>query len=110
MEKLKAGIFDGPQFRKLIQDPNFSSSMNDKELCAWDAFVHVIKNFLGNEKASNYKDLVANLLQSLQSIGANMSIKIHFLHSHLDGFPENLGNFSNEQGERFHQDISEMEV
>ena len=39
-----------------------------------------------------------------------MSIKLHFLHSHLGRFPENLDDVSDEQGERFHQDISDMEV
>ena len=38
-----------------------------------------------------------------------MSLKIHFLHSHLEFFPENLGMVSDEQGERFHQDILLME-
>ena len=38
-----------------------------------------------------------------------MSIKVHFLHSHLDRFPENLGALSDEQGEKFHQDVKEME-
>ncbi|GFW16200.1 protocadherin-like wing polarity protein stan [Trichonephila clavipes] len=38
-----------------------------------------------------------------------MSVEVHFLHSHLDYFPENLGAVSEEQGERFHQDIKEME-
>jgi hypothetical protein len=38
-----------------------------------------------------------------------MSLKVHFLASHLDYFPENLGAVSEEQGERFHQDIKEME-
>jgi hypothetical protein len=38
-----------------------------------------------------------------------MSLKVHFLDSHLDFFPENLGVFSDEHGERFHQDISNME-
>jgi hypothetical protein len=38
-----------------------------------------------------------------------MSLKIHFLNWHLDFFPENLGTVSEEQGERFHQDIKEME-
>ena len=38
-----------------------------------------------------------------------MSLKIHFLHSHLEFFPENPGSVSDEQGERFHQDISLME-
>ena len=39
-----------------------------------------------------------------------MSIKMHFLFSHLDQFPPNLGDVSDEQGERFHQDIYTMEV
>jgi len=37
-----------------------------------------------------------------------MSLKIHFLESHLDFFPENLGEVSDEHGERFHQDILAM--
>ncbi|GFU54509.1 uncharacterized protein TNCV_3024841 [Trichonephila clavipes] len=37
-----------------------------------------------------------------------MSVEVHFLHSHLDYFPENLGAVGEEQGERFHQDIKEM--
>ena len=32
-----------------------------------------------------------------------------FLRSHLDYFLENCGDFSEEQVERFHQDISDME-
>jgi hypothetical protein len=31
---------------------------------------------------------------------------MHFLDSHLDFFPQNLGNVSDEHGEGFHQDIS----
>jgi hypothetical protein len=38
-----------------------------------------------------------------------MSLKIHFLHSHLDLFPENCGAVSDEHGERFHQDVSSIE-
>ena len=38
-----------------------------------------------------------------------MSVKVHFLHSHLDYFPENLGAMSEEQGERFHQVLKTME-
>lgn len=38
-----------------------------------------------------------------------MSIKIHFLHFYLDYFPSNLGDVSEEQGEKFYQDIKEME-
>ena len=38
-----------------------------------------------------------------------MSIKVHFLFSHLDQFPDNLGDHSDEQGERFHQDLKVKE-
>lgn len=38
-----------------------------------------------------------------------MNLKIHFLDSHIDYFPENLGDFSEEQGERFHQDLKDIE-
>ena len=38
-----------------------------------------------------------------------MSIKVHFLHSHLCRFPENLGEVSDKQDEKFHQDIKIME-
>jgi len=31
--------------------------------------------------------------------------EIHFLESHLDFFPENLGEVSDEHGKRFHQGI-----
>jgi len=69
----------------------------------------VVKNFLGNCKAKNYEELVQNMLVNFKNLDAAMSIKVHYLHSHLDKFPENLGDVSEEQGERFHQDIKCME-
>ena len=38
-----------------------------------------------------------------------MSIKVHFLFSHLDKFPKTVGSVSDEQGERFHQDLMTVE-
>lgn len=108
-EKLKAGIFDGPKIRKLIRDQRFPTSMNPEEASAWQSFVAVVQNFLGNHRADNYEEIVNNMLTAFKNLGCNMSVKVHFLHSHLDRFPENLGHFSEEQGERFHQDIRTME-
>ncbi|KAJ8957397.1 hypothetical protein NQ318_004877 [Aromia moschata] len=108
-EKLKAGIFDGPQIRQLIKDPAFINSMNEVEREAWTSFVAVVENFLGKHKAENYVEIVNKMLNSFKSLGCNMSIKVHYLDSHLDRFPENLGDMSEEQGERFHQDIKIME-
>lgn len=103
------GIFDGPQIRKLIRDENFTQSMTPIERDAWESFVLVTKNFLGNTKANNYVYLVNDMLEKLEKLNINMSIKVHFLFSHLERFPENLGAVSDEQGERFHQDIKVME-
>ncbi|GBP54406.1 hypothetical protein EVAR_29482_1 [Eumeta japonica] len=38
-----------------------------------------------------------------------MSLKVHMLHAHLDKFKDNLGAYSEEQGERFHQDVMNFE-
>lgn len=108
-DKIKAGVFNGPQIRTLIRDQNFIQKMNVKEKAAWLSFVDVIKNFLGNRKAPNYETLVSKMLSGFRDLGCNMSIKVHFLYSHLDKFPENLGAVSDEQGERFHQDLMTVE-
>ncbi|UYV75417.1 hypothetical protein LAZ67_13000191 [Cordylochernes scorpioides] len=63
----------------------------------------------GSVKVENYRDIVNDLLLSYKALGCNMSLKIHFLHSHLDFFPDNLGAVSDEHGEGFHQAISSME-
>ena len=108
-EKKKAGIFDGPQIRTLIRDQHFVATMNVVEARAWKAFSTVVHNFLGNKKADNYKEMVEELLLSLQDLECRMSIKVHYLLSHLSEFPANLGDVSKEQGERFHQDVKVME-
>ena len=84
--------------------------MTKFELQAWKAFVLVVKNFLSNNKASNHEELIANMLYAFKNLESNMSIKMHYLFSHMDRFPENLGAMSDEQGERFHQDLKEMET
>ena len=53
--------------------------------------------------------LPVNHTKSYQDMGCNMSLKIHFLDSHLDFFPDNLGAVIDEHGEHFHQDISALE-
>ena len=67
--------------------------------------MEVVQSFLGNRKAGNCKNVVQKLLDNFQVLDVNMSIKAHFFHSHLDRLPENLGDVSDEQGERFYQDI-----
>ena len=83
--------------------------MNLIEARAWMAFTNVVKDFLRNKKAHNYKELVAELLSSFQDRGCNMSIKVRYLKKSLEFFPENLGSLSDEQGERLHKGIKVME-
>jgi hypothetical protein len=48
-------------------------------------------------------------MDSYEQLGCNMSLKMHFLLPHLDSFPLNCEAVSDENGERFHQDISVTE-
>ena len=75
-EKLKAGIFDCPHIRKLVNDPDFSISMSEIEKNSWDLFVWVIQNFLGNKKADDYVEHVEEMLSHFQRLGCNMSNKL----------------------------------
>ena len=42
-------------------------------------------------------------------MGARMSLKMQFLPSHLESFPENNGDLNDEHGKRFHLDIKLFE-
>src|SRR5215471_9595068 len=63
--------------------------MDNHERTAWGAFKQVCQGFLGKHKAANYAASVDGLIESYQQLGCNMSLKLHFLHSHLSFFPEN---------------------
>ena len=49
------------------------------------------------------------MVKNYEKLGCLMNLKLHFLDSHLDFLSENLGDCSEEQGERFYQEIKEME-
>ena len=76
--------------------------MSDLGLRALISFSNVMKNFLGNRWAENYKELVEKLLVCQQDIGTKMIMKVHFLHSHQDEFPDNCGDINDEQRKWFH--------
>ena len=77
-EKVETIVFDRPQSKKQIKDPTFISSMNDVEANAWKAFVSVVMKFLSNRKQDDCIILVKNLIKNFDSLGCNMSIKLHF--------------------------------
>jgi hypothetical protein len=60
-------------------------------------------------KDEDYENIVRIMFKNFHISGCNMSLKVNFLFSHLNLFPKNLGDVSKEQGERFVQDIKQME-
>ncbi|CAG9786709.1 unnamed protein product [Diatraea saccharalis] len=50
-----------------------------------------------------------NEITVVKDVHIKMSLKVHMLHAHLDKFKDNLGAYSEEQGERFHQDVMNFE-
>jgi hypothetical protein len=106
--KIREGIFDVPQICKQMMDDSFTDTMTEIEEDAWNAFKEVVKKFLGDIKDLLYKEIVRNMLDKFKLLGCNKSLKFHFLASHLDYFPPNLGDVSEEQGERFHQDLKDV--
>lgn len=85
--KLKKGIFDGLQIRKMLKDENFIKSMNKKEKAAWISFKKVVENFLGNHKSDDYEQIVMDMVENFGKLECLMNLKLHFLNSHLDYFP-----------------------
>jgi hypothetical protein len=68
------------------------------------------EKLFGNKKADNYTQLVEGLFFHFNGFDCNMIVEFHYLHRHLDRFPENLGDLSEGKGEIFHQDIKTMET
>ncbi|KAI6649957.1 hypothetical protein LOD99_6321 [Oopsacas minuta] len=68
--------------------------MTGVEATAWYSFVDVVKGFLGNTKVANYQNLVEGMLKNFHSLGTRMRIKLHYLYSHLERFPDNLDDLS----------------
>ena len=86
----KVKLWD-PQIREMMQDKQFDEDLNETGRNAWLSFKRICKDFLGNHKTAMYHDVVQDLLTSHKTVGCNMSLKIHFLGSHLNFiFPQKI--------------------
>jgi len=65
-EKVKAGVFIGPQIRQLFNDQQFEVVLSDKEKAASQSFEKVLSGFLGNFKAAIFGELVQDLVDSYE--------------------------------------------
>ncbi|UYV70966.1 hypothetical protein LAZ67_8001268 [Cordylochernes scorpioides] len=107
--KITEGIFIGPRIRKLINDEEFIATLKEDEKNAWLALIDIVKHFSGNNKSPSYVRIVENLISKFHKLECITNLKFNFMDSHLNFSPDNLGAESEEQGERFHQDIKIIE-
>lgn len=60
-------------------------------------------------KGATYKELIKNLLEQHHLLSYRISVKLNYLHSHLDFFKSDLGDVSEECEERYHMNIEAKE-
>ncbi|GBN60855.1 hypothetical protein AVEN_269029-1 [Araneus ventricosus] len=99
--KLKERDFTVRNIRKLLSDSLLSETIGDKEKEALGSFKDVVHRVLENTKDLLYKPIEQRMLTAYEAQGCKMSLKVHFLHSHIDCFPENLGTYSEERVKDF---------
>ena len=68
----------------MLGSKELEGKMIDLERDAWQSFRNVVHGFLERNKADNYEYIVETLLQTYCKLGSRMSLKMHYLHSHLD--------------------------
>ncbi|KAK2720349.1 hypothetical protein QYM36_004287 [Artemia franciscana] len=101
IEKLRAGIFNGPQIRQLIKDTELENLVNTRVFAARTSVLQMANNLLGNTKAKNRTIHVSSMIEAFQKLGFLMSIKMYFMFSRMKKFTQNLGVVSDEQREMF---------
>ena len=110
LNQLKQGIFVGPEIRKLLKNQLLNTKLTPNKLAAWNAFQLVVQNFLGKRKSTDYQEIVSKMLLAYKEMGARISLKMHFLHSHLESFPENNEDVNDKHGDILKKDIKEISV
>jgi len=71
--------------------------------------VSVFNGFPGKHKTENYREFVDELVDAHQRMACSMSLNVHVARAHLDKFIDNMGSYSEEQGERFHQNARSLD-
>lgn len=93
----------------LTRDEPFENALSDIELMAWHCVKAVIQNVLGIHRSEIWRILIENMIDAFHLLNVKMSLKIHFLHSHVEKLAEQSPAESDEHGERFHQVTARLE-
>jgi hypothetical protein len=62
-----------------MQSVKFENQLSEVGKAAWKSLKNITANCLGNHKAKNYREMVADLVKSYKAMECNRSLKIHIL-------------------------------
>ena len=84
--------------------------MTPKELCTWNCFCKLVTGVFGKNICDDWKQRIDTFIKALFDLGAKrMTSKMHLIFKHKGQFSKYLGKFSDEHGERLHQDMLAIE-
>lgn len=66
---------------------------------ALPGFKKMLLTIFSGNKVINYENTANNMYDKFMKLGISMNLKVHFLHSHSDYFPETLSAVSEEPEE-----------
>lgn len=89
--KIKEVIFIGLQIRNFLRDSGYDFAFHDKKKIATEAFKLDATRFLGYKRSEIYQKMVTCFIKAYKCMGRSISLKNHFLNSHLNFFPQNYG-------------------
>ena len=76
------------QFHRLSDD-KLKERMTEKKV--WLDYKNVVEQFLGNVKSLEWQRQVSIMVKSFKKLKYLMSLKLHFMDSYVEYFPENWG-------------------
>ena len=62
--KIKKGVFDGPQIKKMLESEQFQLHLSRNEAAAFNSFRLVVAEFLGNNGSLNFVKIINDLLKN----------------------------------------------
>ena len=108
-EKVKAGVFIGPQIRQLFKDQQSEAVLSDKEKAAWISFIKFSNVFFGKFQTCKFQRTCTRSDGFVYTAGVQY-VAENALFIFTPGFLSiKCGGVSDENGERFCQDVSVME-
>lgn len=96
----------GKDVTRIVQSTSLLTTLKtDDEKQLWEAYCNVVKGFLGRHRAQDYVARIEKLRQLLVKTGIARTPKIHLLVDHVEKFPKNNSDYSDENAEKFHHEL-----